>query len=189
GCLRQRDRILRLPVEMDRNLDRLPEHLELVDRRRPSEIERREQHALPASLPVPRQLRRGRGLARSLKAREEDHPRAVRRELRPRLLRASEEAHELVVDDLDDLLPGRDALEEVRAHRAFFDRAQELAHDGQVDVCLEENAADLPQRLADVLFIQPSTPDELSKDAGKAVAQVFKHGITTRYDPAANDKR
>ena len=59
---------------------------------------------------------------------------------------------ELVVDDLDELLRGAQALRELRAERLLLDATDERAHDPHVDVGFEEREPDLTRDLVDVLF-------------------------------------
>ena len=65
-----------------------------------------------------RQLAGERGLTGTLEAGEHDHRRRVLRELEAALL-AAEDAHELLVDDLHDLLRGVERLVDLVAEGAF----------------------------------------------------------------------
>jgi hypothetical protein len=81
----------------------------------------------------------GRGrLSRAVQAHHHDLERPGRAE-RGRAL--AEEADELVVDDLDDLLAGRDALQDLLAGALGLDALHELAGDLEVDVGREEGGA------------------------------------------------
>jgi hypothetical protein len=64
------------------------------------------------------------------------------------------------VDDLDDLLAGREARRDLGAHRPLPHLGHEVAHDAEVDVRLEQREADLAHRLLDVLLAQPSLPPQ-----------------------------
>src|SRR5439155_1338145 len=96
GRLRQGDRILRLAVEVHRHADRSPENLELGDRGGSLEVKRGEEHPLTAVLPVPRELRRGCRLPRTLKSREavaqlfEHGKRAQRGRVKPKAINAGD---------------------------------------------------------------------------------------------------
>ena len=62
----------------------------------------------------------------------------------------AEHLDQLVVDDLDDLLAGRDRLDDLRADGAVAHLVGEGAHHLEGDVGLEQRAADLAQRRVDV---------------------------------------
>ena len=71
----------------DRELDLLPELLELVHRSRTLEIAGDERRVLPVAAEHQAELRRGRRLARALEAREQDHRRRTT-ESEPRVARS-----------------------------------------------------------------------------------------------------
>src|SRR5216117_3213348 len=87
---------------------------------------------------------------------EQDCRRPIRRELHRRRPGPAQEPDQLLMDDLDDLLPRRDAREQVRPDRAFLDGAEERSRHIEVYVGLEEDAPDLAQGLADILLAQPA---------------------------------
>jgi len=64
------------------------------------------------------------------------------------------------VDDLHDLLAGGEALQHVGAEGALLHRRDELAHDAEVDVGLEQRQADLAHRPVDVVLAQPALAAE-----------------------------
>ena len=55
----------------------------------------------------------------------------------------AEEREQLVADDLDDLLAGRQALQDRLVHRAVADAIDERLDDLEVDVRLEQRQTDL----------------------------------------------
>ena len=59
---------------------------------------------------------------------------------------AAHERDQLLVHDLHDLLRRREALHDLGAEGALLDVGDELAHDLEVDVGLEQRQADLAQR-------------------------------------------
>ena len=63
----------------------------------------------------------------------------------------AEDVDELVVDDFDDLLGGRERGGDLGAEGAGADVLDELGDDGEVDVGLEEGEADLAEGVGDVL--------------------------------------
>ena len=88
---------------------------------------------------------------------------------------AAEQFHQVVVDDLGDLLGGGDALGDLAANCSLTHRRDELAGDPEVDVGFEECHADFPQGRVHVLFGQASAAAEVAEDAGQALGQAFKH--------------
>ena len=65
---------------------------------------------------------------------------------------AAEHLHQLVVDDLHDLLAGLDPVQHVGAEGALADSGHEVLDDAEVDVRLEQGEADLAQRDVQVGF-------------------------------------
>ncbi len=122
--LRDGDRILRAPVEIDRDLDLPAELLELVDRGRPLEVAGDERRRLVVLLAqVQRELRRRGRLSRALAGRRAGSPSAVGRRTRA----SSSPPHQLgqlLVDDLHDLLARRQALQHLGAERTRLARAR-----------------------------------------------------------------
>ena len=94
------------------------------------------------------ELRGRRGLARALQADERDDGRIAGEAERP--VARAEERDELLVDDLDDLLAGGEALQDLRADRPLADAGDEVLDDLEVDVGLEQRKPDLAHRGVDV---------------------------------------
>ena len=148
---------------MDGEAEVLPEDSQLLDGRWPVHVGGDEEGPEALSLEVPAELRdRGR-LAGPLEAEDHDdrgrprrHGEAVRR--------PADQRHELLVDDLDDLLPGSDALEDLLAHRALAHPLDEGAGDLEVDVALQEGHANLAERLLDVLLGEATGSPEAVED-------------------------
>ncbi len=92
----------------------------------------------------------GRGrLARPLQAHEQ-HDRRWHRGKRQRRLRLAEQRHQLVVHDLDELLPWADRLERRQAHGLLPHPLDERAGQLEGDVRLEQHASDLAKPVADI---------------------------------------
>ncbi len=70
-----------------------------------------------------------------------------------------------VVDDLDDLLAGRDGIQHLGADGAFADLGDEVAHHRQGDVGVQQRQADFPQRFGDVGLVQRSAGAEPVENA------------------------
>ena len=117
----------------------------------------------------------GGGLARALEADQHDHRRRVRLVLDLALLTA-QQGDELVVDDLHDLLPGRQRFEHIAADRALANPVDEGAGHSEVDVGFEQRHADLAQPDLDVLLGQPAASGEPAECRGEPIAQCFEHG-------------
>jgi hypothetical protein len=151
---RGHDRIGRV-LAVDRHLDLAAELLELVDRRRALEVGG-DEPGLPLLLAQEeRELGRGGRLSRALEAGEQDHRRRAPAEGELRAAGAHQ-LGQLLVDDLHDLLAGREALRDVGAERALAHPRDEVLHDLEVDVRLEQREADLPHRARDRLLVEAS---------------------------------
>ena len=83
---------------------------------------------------------------------EADHHDPERPRRRDGVRPLAEEAHELVVDDLDDLLAGGDALQHLLAGALGLDALGELPGDLEVDVGGEERGAHLGEGRRHVLL-------------------------------------
>jgi hypothetical protein len=100
-------------------------------------VERGHQHALAlALLQALGDLGGGGGLAAALQADHEDRRGRVVDLERAGIVVAGQDVLKLVMDDLDDLLAGRDRFRDRRAGGLLLDRLDELARHGQRDVGL-----------------------------------------------------
>ena len=124
-----------------------------------------------------RELRRRGRLARALEAGEQDHR---RRPARERELRAPlpHQLGQLLVDDLHDLLAGRQALQHLGAERACLHAHEELLDDLEVDVGLEQREADLAQRLVEILLGEDPAVAQARENALELVGERVEHGFT-----------
>ena len=100
-----------------------------------------------------RELRGRRRLARALEPGEQDHGRRLAREGELGVA-AAHERRQLVVDDPDDLLARREALRHVGAERARAHALDEVLHDLEVDVRLEQREPDLAHRARDRVLVE-----------------------------------
>ena len=87
----------------------------------------------------------------------------------------AEQLHELVVHQFDDLLPRRDASQDVAARRALLHLRREVARDPEVDVRLQQRETHLAQCLVDVLLGEPSLAADAIEDRGQLVRQRVEH--------------
>ena len=128
----------------------LAQHAELLLRRGPPRVERGHQHfLLVACLEPLAELGGGRGLARALQADQHHHHRRRRGEVDPLRVMA-EHTHQLVMHDLDDHLAGGDRAHHLLADRLLLHSVDERAHHVERDIGLEQSAAHLAHRLADI---------------------------------------
>ena len=67
---------------------------------------------------------------------------------------AAHQGRQFLVDDLDDLLSGEQTLHDLGADGAVGDLLDEIAHDLEVDVGLEQRELDLPHPGLDVVLGQ-----------------------------------
>ncbi len=148
-------RLDRIGRREDRDLELAAQLLELLDGGRAGEVGGDERGRVPLLAQEERELRGGRRLARALEAREQDHRRrtAGERELR---VAAPHERGQLLVDDAHDLLPGREALRHVGAERPLAHPRDEVLHDLEVDVGLEQREADLAHGAGDRVLVEPA---------------------------------
>ena len=79
--------------------------------------------------------------------------------------RRTQQLGQLVVDDLHDLLAGRQALPDVLAERALAHVRDELLDDVEVDVGLEQREAHLAHRAGDRLLVEDAAPAEVAERA------------------------
>ena len=84
---------------------------------------------------------------------------------------------ERVMDDLDDLLAGRDGFQDFMAHGARAHFLHESAGDGQRHIGFEQRPAHFAQRLIDILFRQRAAPGQFVEDAGKPVLKILEHAL------------
>ena len=87
----------------------------------------------------------------------------------------AEQLHQLVVDDLDDLLPRGERLEDVLADGLGADALDKRLDDLEVDVGLEERHAHLAERLLDILLRQPAVTPEPVEDRGQTLGKSVEH--------------
>ena len=82
---------------------------------------------------------------------------------------AAQHLHQAVVGDLDHLVGRSDRADHRLAGGRFLGLGNELAHDRQGDVGLEQGHADLAQGLVDILLRQDALAAEAVKDAGEPI--------------------
>src|SRR4029079_13324091 len=120
------------------------------------------------------ELGRGGRLPRALETRHHHHAGRLRRR-RELAGGPAEGLDELLVDDLDDLLRGAEALRDLRALGALLDPTDEVARDEDVHVGLEQRDAQLATDLVDLLVGELPAAPELVEDAVEAVSERVEH--------------
>ena len=152
----------------------LPQRHQLVHRGGAVDVRRHQERRLLLELEPPRQLARRGRLARALQPDQQDDRGRHRREGDRRLLLA-EHRHQLVIDDLDELLARPDGLEDILADGLGLHPLEELAGQVEADVGLEENPPDFPEPLADVVLGEDTLAGEPAEGVGQLGRQVLEH--------------
>ena len=98
---------------------------------------------------------------------------------------AAQHLDQLVVDDLDDLLAGLDAIEHVGSERALAHAGDEVLDDLEVDVRLEQGKANLAQRDVEVGLGDLGLATQAVGDRLQARRQGFEHQIEDRCGGSA----
>ena len=117
--------------------------------------------------------RRGR-LARALEADHRDDRRVARQVEGP--VAGRQERDQLVVDDLDHLLAGRQAVEHLVADRPLADARDEVLDDLEVDVGLEQREPDLAHGGIDVGLADPAAAGQVAERLAQPLAEGVEHG-------------
>ena len=160
-------------LRVDRDADLAAEHFQLFDRGGTVHVACREQDLFPFVLEVQRELGAGGRLAGTVQTDHEDDVR-----MRPGVeLRfgGSHELDEFVVDDLDRLLSGGDALHDGFAEAGLPDFGNELVGDLDIDVGVDQGVADVLHGFCDIGFGNGRLAAELAEDFLEFVGKIFKH--------------
>ena len=140
------------------DLDLLAQRHQLIDGRRAVHVGRHQERRLLLQLEPPGQLARGGRLARALQPDQQDDRRRHRGEGDRRLLFA-EQRHQLVVDDLDELLARPHRLERPAGpDRLLLHPLEKLAGQVEADVGFEQDPPNFPEPLLDRLLGQDPRP-------------------------------
>ena len=159
---------------VDGHADLLAQHAQLLDRRRALEVGANEQHVAALRLEPAGQLAAVGGLAGSLEAGHQDDRGRLRVELDAQRL-AAERRDQLGVHDLDDLLRRVEDLREIGPDARLADAVDEVAHDDEVHVGLEQRNSDLAQHLVDLGFAQPPAALEPGEDGVESIGEAVEH--------------
>ena len=140
-------------VGKDRNIDRLADDLELIDRRRSVDIAGREHRLFAVFLEICRELAAGGGLTGTLQTDHQECGKSARC-IGQLAVGAAHHFDQLVVYDFDYLLPRRQTRKNVLSHRLLLDFSDELFDNLEVDVRFEQRQLDLPHGVVDVRLRQ-----------------------------------
>ena len=88
---------------------------------------------------------------------------------------AAEQFHELIVDDLDDLLTGGHAFDDLLTDALTADGLNKFADDLQIDVGFQQGQTDFPHGFCDVLVGQGTLTPQLPEDIMQLVTQRVEH--------------
>jgi len=119
-------------------------------------------------------LRRS-SFSRALEADEKDHRRRLRLELEARRLASAQERRQLIADDLHDLLPRRQALQDLFTRRLRPNAGEQRADDPDVHVGLEKSHPDLAEGPLEDLLGDPRLPAQGVEDASEAFGERVEH--------------
>ena len=177
-----RDRALAGDDRQGRDADLPAELGELLLGGRALHVEPGHQHLFPlAGLEPERDLRRGRRLAGALQPDQHDRDRRGRVEVEPAIgtwparLGPAEHLDEMVVDDLDDHLAGRDRAHHLLADRLLAHRGDEIAHHRQRDIGFQERDADLAQGRGDIVLAERAAPAQPVENLAETIAEGVEH--------------
>ena len=118
------------------------------------------------------------GLARAVEADHQDFQRPHAGEFGRAL---AEQGDELVVDDFDDLLAGRDALEHILADALGLHARDEVAGDLEMHIGREEGGAHLSEGGRHVFFGEFADATEVTERGGEFIGERLEHGSRHRW--------
>ena len=160
---------------------------QLVHGRGPGDVQRDEQRLATLLLQEAGQLARAGGLARAVQPDQHQAGRGA-----PKIQRgvlAAEQHDEFVVDNLDDLLAGRDALDDLGAQGFLAHPVDELLDDLEIDVGVEQRQPHVTQAVGDVAFGNLAQPAKVAEDVLELAAQVVEHAGSLGWNGAGGKRR
>ncbi len=178
AVLRDPHDVLRVALDVDRDVELGAECLELVDGGRAVDVRRDHSRGTALAQELPRELGRGRGFARSLEAHHHHDRRRDGAELEP-LFPLAQHCDQLVVHDLHELLRGRHRLEGRDAGGRFLDTLDELARQLEVDVRFQQDPAYFAESVLDVGRCQDAPPAQTGERRFQLLAQLIEHSPQT----------
>ena len=94
-----------------------------------------------------------------------------------RLAGAGEGLDQMVVDDLDHHLAGRDRADDILSDRLFAHRGDEVAHHRQRDIGLQQRDPDLAHRHADIVLAERAAPAQPVENLAETIAEGVEHAV------------
>src|SRR5438270_865646 len=88
---------------------------------------------------------------------------------------AAEHLDEVVVHDLDDHLPRGNRAQHLLSERPLAHRVDEIAHDRERDIGLQQRDADFAQGRRDIVLAQRAAAAQAVEDLVEPVAQTIEH--------------
>ena len=168
----------------DRYADLRANDLKLPDGGGTVDVTRAQQWVFALLFEKPRELTGVGGFARTLKTHHHDDRGRLRGHA-DLLVVAAHQGSQLLVDDLDDHLRGRQAFEHIRAHGALGDALDEVLDDLIADVGLQKRQTDLAHRFLDVGLAQAAFAAQLFESGGQFFGKTFKCHSYSFILPAA----
>jgi hypothetical protein len=171
-------RLLALDDGQGVDADLFAEHRKLLHGGRAAYVEGSHQHLALLRGKAMADLGGGRGLAGSLQADQHDRHRWRRVEI-DRIGADAQRFDQLVVNDLDDHLAGRDRLDHLDADGAFLYLIDKGVHDVERHVGLQQHAPHLAQRGIDVGLLQSAAPGQAIENAAELFRKIVEHLSTS----------
>ena len=173
----------------DRHLGLSADRAQLLAGGGPLHVGRHQQRVAPAALEPAAELGGRGGLARALQAGHQDHARQPRAEHQRARLGAAQHLDHLVAHDAQHGLIGRQALQDVLAHRTGAHALDELLRDAEVDVGLEQGEPDLAKRRVDLGLAEDTLAAEGPEYPLEPFAERLEHGRPTPGRAAPKPKQ
>ena len=158
----------------DRGTRLLAHHLQLIDRGGAVDIAGHQHGAAALLDEVFGQLGGVGRFTIALQTAEHDDGLALVLDDQLRGFLAAHQGNQLLIDNLDHLLGGGQALHDLLPHRAFRDLGAELLRHLVVDVGFQQGHPDFAHRGLDVGLSQFAVAAQFFEHTGKAVGQRFK---------------
>src|SRR5262249_60336764 len=87
---------------------------------------------------------------------------------------STEQCHQLGIDDLNDLLLGRETFQDLLPQGLAFNTVDEVFDHAEVDIGLQESQAHFAQSLLDILFRQLAMATQATKNSLKLSTKRFE---------------
>jgi len=150
----------------------LAQRNQLLDGGGPVEIQRVKKGGFALALEPAGELGGGGGLARAVEAYQEDARRGGEVE---RGGVATQEGGQLVLENFDDLLAGRDAAQHVFAQRLGLDPCDEVLGHLVVDISFQQRHADGAHGVGDVRFGDRAVTAQIFEDVLEFIGELTEH--------------